>query len=61
MRNRDIIVRKLENIESNINKLNFYLNQPTPAETYRELMEIMRDNISQAKDFLEQETISVTQ
>ena len=58
MRNRDIIIRKLENIESNISKLNFLLNQPTPAETYRELMEIMRDNINQAKDFLEQETIT---
>lgn len=61
MRNRDIIVRKLENIESNINKLNFYINQPTSADAYRELIDIMRDNINQAKDFLEQESITIAQ
>lgn len=58
MRNREIIIRKLENIESNISKFNFYLNKQTEVSEYKELIDTMRDNINQAKDFLSLEPMT---
>jgi hypothetical protein len=57
MRNREAILRKLDGIESNMNKLNFTLNRGD-RETSYEIVEKVREIISQLKIYIESEPIS---
>jgi len=57
MRNREAILRKLDGIESNMNKLNFTLNRGD-RETSYEIVEKVREVISQLKIYIESEPIS---
>lgn len=57
MRNREATRRKLENIESNINKLNSALNQGNRDACY-DIIEDIRDQIEQAKLYIESEPIT---
>ena len=56
MRNREAILRKLDGIESNMNKLNFTLNRGD-RETSYEIVEKVREIISQLKIYIESEPI----
>jgi len=53
MRNRELIIRKLENVESNMSKLNFFLNSQRPIEEFKTVVNDTRDIISQIKDFIQ--------
>lgn len=57
MRNREATRRKLESIESQLNKLNLALNQGNRDVCYDIVNEI-RDQIEQAKLYIESEPIT---
>jgi len=57
MKNRDAVTRKLEGIESNLNKLNFTLNQGDREACY-ENIEAIREQVSQIKLYIETEPIA---
>lgn len=56
MKNRDIVLRKIDNIDSNMNKLNFTLNRGDRDASY-EIVESVRDLVSQLKTYIESEPI----
>jgi archaellum component FlaC len=57
MRNREAVLRKLDGIESNMNKLNFTLNRGN-RETSYEIVEEVREQVSQLKMYVETEPIT---
>jgi len=57
MRNRDTILKKLESVESNLNKLNFSLNRGD-VNLYNETMEKLHEQISQLRTYVESEPIT---
>lgn len=57
MRNREVILKKLDSLETNLNKLNFALNQGN-RELYNETVEKMVEQISQLKTYVESEPIA---
>jgi hypothetical protein len=56
MKNRDIVLRKIDSIDSNMNKLNFTLNRGDRDASY-EIVESVRDLVSQLKTYIESEPI----
>jgi hypothetical protein len=58
MKNRDIIMRRLEKIEGCIEKLNFALRRGQSWEIVNEHITEMRDSINDAKMFVQQEPLS---
>ena len=56
MRNREAIIRKLEGLESNLNKLNSYLNIANREACY-EVLPHIREQIEQIKLYIESEPI----
>jgi prephenate dehydrogenase len=56
MRNRDAILKKIESIESNLNKLNFSLNHGD-INLYNETIEKLFDQTSQIRTWIESEPI----
>ena len=56
MKNRDIVLRKIDSIDSNMNKLNFTLNRGDRDASY-EIVESVRDLVSQLKIYIESEPI----
>jgi hypothetical protein len=58
MKNRDIIMRRLETIESNMSKLDFILKRQGSREEFEETIADTRDKISEAKAFVQQEPLS---
>ena len=56
MKNRDIVLRKIDSIDSNMNKLNFTLNRGDRDASY-EIIESVRDLVSQLKTYIESEPI----
>ncbi len=56
MRNREVILKKLDSLETNLNKLNFALNQGN-RELYNETVEKMVEQISQLRTYVESEPI----
>lgn len=54
MRNREATLRKLDSIESNLNKINLYLNQGNREACY-ETVESLKEQIEQAKLYIESE------
>lgn len=57
MRNREAVLRKLDGIESNMNKLNFTLNRGDREVSY-EIVEATREILNQLKVYVESEPIA---
>ena len=57
MRNREAVLRKLDGIESNMNKLNFTLNIGDREASY-EIVEATREILDQLKMYVESEPIA---
>jgi hypothetical protein len=58
MRNREIIMRRLERIESNLEKMNLVLKRQGSREEFEEVIQDIRDVLSDAKSFIQQEPLS---
>jgi hypothetical protein len=56
MKNREIIMRRMEKVESGIEKLQFALRQNNWT-VVDETIQSMRDNINDAKSFVQQEPL----
>lgn len=57
MRNREAMLKKLESLESNMNKLGFALNKGN-RELYLETMDKIIEQISQLKTYVESEPMT---
>lgn len=55
MKNRAIIMRRLEQIESNMSKLNFYLNNSAMKDNFIDTLNQTKELIDEAKSFIQQE------
>jgi hypothetical protein len=58
MKNRDIIMRRLERAEGEIEKLYLFLNRGGSREQVEEVLITLRETISDAKAFVQQEPLS---
>lgn len=58
MKNREIIMRRLETIESNMSKLDFILKRQGSREEFEDVIFDTRDKINEAKAFIQQEPLS---
>ena len=56
MKHREPVLRKLDSIDSNLNKLNLTLNQGN-REAAREVIESLREQVDQIKLYIENEPI----
>jgi hypothetical protein len=57
MKNREIIMRRLERVEGEVEKINFFLNRGGSREQVEEVLITMREAISDAKAFVQQEPL----
>jgi hypothetical protein len=57
MKNREAVLRKLDGLDSNLNKLNMSLNQADRQSAY-ETIELLREQVEQIKGYIENEPIS---
>lgn len=57
MRNREAIMKKIDSLETNVNKLNFALNKGN-RELYNETFEKIMEQISQLRTYVESEPIT---
>jgi hypothetical protein len=55
MKNRDIIMRRLEHIESNMSKLDFVLKRQGTREEFENIILDTKDAVNDAKAFVQQE------
>jgi len=58
MKNIEIIMRRLERTEGEIEKIHFFLNRGGSREQVEEVLIMMREDISDAKSFVQQEPTS---
>ena len=58
MRNRELVLSKLDTLESNMNKLQFMVNRQSPIEDYMTTIESCRDVLEQLKSFIAQQPFS---
>jgi ElaB/YqjD/DUF883 family membrane-anchored ribosome-binding protein len=58
MKNREIIMRRLERAESNMEKLNFLLSRQGTREQFNDVIQETREVIQDAKSFVQQEPMS---
>ena len=58
MKNREIIMRRLEHIESNMSKLDFILKRQGSREEFEDVIADIRDKVNEAKAFIQQEPLS---
>jgi hypothetical protein len=58
MKNREIIMRRLERAESNMEKLNFILSRQGTREQFNDLIQETRELIQDTKSFVQQEPMS---
>jgi hypothetical protein len=58
MKNREIIMRRLETIESNMSKLDFILKRQGSREEFEGVIADIRDKVNEAKAFVQQEPLS---
>jgi len=58
MRNRELVLSKLDTLESNMNKLQFMVNRQSPTEDYLSTIEHSRDILEQLKSFIAQQPFS---
>ena len=57
MKNREIITRRLEKAEGQIEKLHFYLQRGGTTEQVQESLVTLREAIDDAKVFIQQEPL----
>ena len=57
MRNREATLRKLDSVESNLNKMTLTLNQGDRNACY-EVIEALREQVEQLKMYIESEPIT---
>jgi hypothetical protein len=57
MKNRNIIMRRLERAEGEIEKLNLFLNRGGSREQVTESLITLREALSDAKSFIQQEPL----
>ena len=57
MRNREAIMKKIDSLETNVNKLNFALNKGD-RELYNETFDKLMEQISQLRTYVESEPIT---
>jgi hypothetical protein len=57
MKNREIIMRRLEKAEGNIEKMYFLLHRGGNREQFEEVLQDTRETIQDAKSFVQQEPI----
>lgn len=57
MKNREIIMRRLERAEGEIEKLYFFLNRGGSKENVEEVLVTLRETIDDAKSFIQQEPL----
>jgi uncharacterized protein (DUF1499 family) len=55
MKNREIMMRRLERAEGGIEKLHFILNRQGSREQFEEVLQILRETISETKMFVDTE------
>ena len=58
MRNRELVLSKLDTLESNMNKLQFMVNRQSPTEDFLSTVEHSRDVLEQLKSFIAQQPFS---
>lgn len=58
MRNRELVLNKLDTLESNMNKLQFMVNRQSPIEDFLSTIETSRDILEQLKSFIHQQPFS---
>jgi hypothetical protein len=58
MKNREIIMRRLERAEGEIGKINVMLNRGGSREQVEEVLITLRESIDDAKAFIQQEPLS---
>jgi hypothetical protein len=58
MKNREIIMRRLEKAEGMIEKLSFYLHRGGTKEQVEEVLIILKESIDDVKSFTQQEPLS---
>ena len=57
MKNRDIIMRRLERAEGEVEKINFFLNRGGSKEQVEEVLITLREALDDAKAFVQQEPL----
>jgi hypothetical protein len=57
MKNREIIMRRLEKADGEIEKLRFMLNRGGTREQVEEVLITLRESIDDAKSFIQQEPL----
>jgi hypothetical protein len=57
MKNREIIMRRLERAEGEVEKINFFLNRGGSREQVQEVLITLREAIDDAKAFVQQEPL----
>jgi hypothetical protein len=57
MKNREIIMRRLERAEGEVEKINFFLNRGGSREQVEEVLITLREAIDDAKAFVQQEPL----
>jgi hypothetical protein len=58
MKNREIIMRRLEKTEGNIEKMYFHLHRGGTREQFEEVLQEVRELIQETKAFVQQEPLS---
>ena len=57
MKNRDIIMRRLERAEGEVKKIYFFLNRGGSREQVEEVIITLRETLDDAKAFVQQEPL----
>ena len=57
MKNREIIMRRLERVEGEVEKMYFYLQRGGTQEQVKETLDTLREAIDDAKVFIQQEPL----
>ena len=57
MKNREIIMRRLERAEGEVEKINFFLNRGGSKEQVEEVLITLREALDDAKAFVQQEPL----
>jgi hypothetical protein len=57
MKNREIIMRRLERAEGQIEKLNFFLQRGGSKDQVQEVLVILKEALDDAKVFVQQEPL----
>jgi hypothetical protein len=58
MKNREIIMRRLERAEGNVGKLFFVLQRAGSREEFEEALKDLQETLQDAKSFVQQEPLS---